>query len=660
MTELNAKASRIILKRVSLILFFCLISSLSFVSFFIKETQAEAARTILARPCDFYGTEQSPNTIKTGSVITAKDPNGIIIGQFTVTSNGRYGFLSARVDDPNTPEDEGAVDGDIITFYIDEVKQQKQAVWKSAETIRVDFGVATVEDTFNLHLVDMPGYTNYQGNPNYSGVAVADMIIDYLVPANSDTQTSLMSFADLNGDGVVSSSELERLLNQKVDHGYNFGSTATINQYSNWGIIDQFNATNQADCIKQICHWLAYKVPNVAAGREYVPVAISTSANPAIKADSDYSHWMSVVGIKTNQDPFPNLSNTASFREEYRALASLQLYGVYLNDPGQSGLGFHTYMAADVWATQYFRPIATGLEGAGTYVALMEPPDPKAVPVKVNQAKNNSSLQVVLEIPEKGISIFIPKSLNKKVKDYILSLLKQLKQSPDFTTLVEDSYFGEALKNTEVNRCFKVSSKHNQDYAIVPFEKKVNNKLTTTLAVIVNNETGQFQIASADNKASNIYNPMPWYEAYRALRKQIGWSEYPLKYWLSNNAGRALFPGWGFVTTKYNWQGPVQILSSNEYAVNSEGKVNLEQSSPVVEILSTKIIRIGKEWIKLVSFKVSGAEKYTVEVDKKNQGGKTSILRNQDTWLVILRGPRDANCKIEVKGASPTYIYIRK
>lgn len=659
MPEFNAKY-KVIAKRVGLTLFFCLISILSFVLFFIKESQAESPHTPPPRPCDFYGTEQSFNTIRTDSVITAKTPDGTVIGQFNITNDGRYGFLTTRADDPNTPEDEGAVNGNIITFYIDGVKQQKQVVWKSAEAIQVDLGIAAIEGMFNLHLLDMPGYTNYEGNPNFSGVAVADMIIDYLVPANSDTQTSLMSFADLNGDGVVSSSELERLLNQKVGGGYNFGSTATINQYSNWGIIDQFNATNQADCIKQICHWLAYKIPNVAAGREYVPVAISTSANPAIKADSDYSHWMSVVGIKTNQDPFPNLFNTASFREEYRAPVSLQLYGVYLNDPGQSGLGFHTYMAADFWTTQYFRPIATGLEGTGMYVALMEPPDPKAVPVKVTQAKNNSGLQVVLEIPEKGISIFIPKSLNKKVKGYILSLLEQLKQSSDFTTLIEDSYFGEALKNTEVNRCFKVSGKLNQDYTIVPFEKKMNNKLTTTLAVIVNNETGQFQIASADNKATGIYNPMPWYEAYRALRKQMGWSEYPVKYWLSNNAGSALFPGWDVLTSKYNRQGPVQILSSNEYAVTSEGKVNLEQSSPVVEILSTKIIRSRKEWIKLVSFKVSGAEKYTVEVDKKNQRGKTSILRNQDTCLVILRGPRDANCKIEVKSASSTYIYIRK
>ena len=636
--------------------FFCLFCALSLA----KTSQADSPRTIPPRPCDFYGIEQSAGTIRTGSIITAQDPNGIIIGQFTITNAGRYGFLTARSDDPNTPEDEGALDSDIITFYLDGVKQQKQAVWKSQEAIQVDLGIPTLDGTFNLHLIDMPGYTNYQGNPNYSGASVADMIIDYLVPFNSDTQTSLLSYADLNSDGVISSSELERLLNKKVGAGYNFGSTATINKYSNWGIIDQFNATNQNDCIKQICHWLAYKVPNVPAGREYVPVAISTSADPAINADSDYSHWMSVVGIKTNQDPFPNLSTTASFREEYRAPASLQLYGVYLNDPGQSGLGFHTYMAADVWTTQYFRPIAIGLEGEGAYAAIMEPPDPQALAVEAVKAKDNRSLRIALGIPEKGISIFIPQAIDRTVKNYLLLLLKRLKQSSDFTTLVDDRYFGEALKDTTVNRCFKVSGKVNQDYTIVPFEKKVENKLATTLAVIVNNQTGQFQMASADNKASGIYNPMPWYEAYMALRKLIGWTEYPISYWLSNSAGNALSPGWSVLTMKYNQQGPILILNTNEYTVTPQKKITLEKSSPEVKILYTRVIRLGKEWLKLVSFKVTSAGKYTVTVDKRYQRGRSSLLHNQDTWLLILRGGQNINCQLEVKGAYSTQIYIRK
>jgi len=627
---------------------------------FVKDSKAAYPRTIPIRPCDFYGTEEIPNSIKVGSVVAAVDPAGIIIARFTVIENGKYGFLSCSADDPDTPEDEGAVSGDIVTFYIDWVRQQKQAVWKSGETIRVDLGVVQDNYTFNLHLLDMPGYTNIWGDPNFSGVAVADMIIDYLVPVNTDGQESLMTLADINHDFVVSVSELERLLNQKVGGGYNFGSTTRLGGYANMGIIDQFNPTNQADCIKQICHWLAYKIPNVPAGREYVPVAISTSADPAINADSDYSHWMSVVGIKTNQDPFPNLSTSASFKEKYRVPESLQLYGVYLNDPGQSGLGFHTYMSANIWAMQYFRPIAAGLEGAGTYAAIMEPPDPKAVSVKISPAKENNRLQVVLEVPEKGVSIFIPKELNKTIKTYLELLLRQFRQSPEFATLIEDPYFGEALNNANVNRCYKVAGKLNQDYTIIPFDKKINKKIATTLAVIVNNETGQFQIASADNKASDIYAPMPWYKAYKALRGKIGWNERLVKYWLSNNTGSALFPGWSVVAIKYDQQGPVQLLSTNEYFVTNEGKVNLEQSSPGIEILSTNITRSGKQWIKTVSFKVSNAEKYTVKSEKKYQKGQVSISRDQDAWSVILRGNRNASCRIEVKSGYSTYLYIRR
>jgi len=633
-------------------LFFCLL--------FLNTSQADSSRNIPPGACDFYGTEELQGALKKGSIITAKGPNGTIIGQFTLVTDGKYGFLSCLADDPNTPEVDGALDGDTISFYIDGLKQQKQAIWKLKEAVRVDLGIPAEEGAFNLHLLDVPGYTNFENNPNFSGAAVADMIIDYLVPANSDTQQALMSFADLNANNALSSSELERLLNQKVGKPYNFGSTATIDQYSNWGIIDKFDATNQADCIKQICHWLAYKVPDVTVGKEYVPVAISTSANPAINADSDYSHWMSVVGIKTNQDPFPNLAANASAREEYRSPQVLQLYGVYLNDPGQSGLGFHTYMASDVWLAQYFRPLANGLEAAGEYVAIMEPPDPKAASVQVAQATTNSNLEAVLEAPEKGISVFIPKALDKRVKDYLLTLLKQLKQSPEFSTLIDDPYFGEALKGAQVNRSFKVDGKANPDYTIVPFEKRIDNKLATTLAVVVNNESGQFQMASADNKNPSFFTPLPWYDAYKALRKQIGWGEYPVKYWQSNSSGTALFPDWSFLTFKYEQRNPIEVLSTNEYTVTAKGKVSLEKSSPGVEILSTEVIPSGSEWIKLVSFKVSSAQKYSVEINKAIQQGESSLIRNEDSWLLILKDAKDTSCLVEIKSTYSTYLYIRK
>jgi hypothetical protein len=54
-----------------------------------------------------------------GSIIEAYDPTNLLIGKWRVTSAGRYGFMNAYGDDPNTPSvHEGALAGDSIRFKI--------------------------------------------------------------------------------------------------------------------------------------------------------------------------------------------------------------------------------------------------------------------------------------------------------------------------------------------------------------------------------------------------------------------------------------------------------------------------------------------------------------------------------------------------------------
>jgi len=59
------------------------------------------------------------NAIPVGSVIRAYDPQGVLCGEFNVTTPGSYGLMSVYMDDPTTPlVDEGAVPGDTIHFTI--------------------------------------------------------------------------------------------------------------------------------------------------------------------------------------------------------------------------------------------------------------------------------------------------------------------------------------------------------------------------------------------------------------------------------------------------------------------------------------------------------------------------------------------------------------
>ncbi len=53
-----------------------------------------------------------------GAVVAAYDPDGVLVGRSIVQSEGKYGLMALYMDDPSTPEDEGADPGDQIRFEI--------------------------------------------------------------------------------------------------------------------------------------------------------------------------------------------------------------------------------------------------------------------------------------------------------------------------------------------------------------------------------------------------------------------------------------------------------------------------------------------------------------------------------------------------------------
>jgi|GEM_PF-818121 len=644
----------------------CLLLLVIFISF-PASLKAQSSQSYPLLPCDFYGGEELPGALTPGKIIIARDSDGVLIGQANVTESGRYGFLTCLGDISGTAEDEGAVEGDIITFYLNGAKLRQQAVWKSGEAIKVDLGVAAEGGAFNLHLLSMPGYSNYNNDQRYSGVAVSDMILDYLNPPNSDSQADLMDYSDLNRNLESEGSELERLLNVKDYSVYNFGSTTTIGRYADYNYINQFDPASQSDCLKQICHWIAYQVPGAPQDKQYVPVAIATSANPAQKSDSDYQHWMSLVGVRTNQDPFPSLSDYASFREKYDVVPSIQLYGVYLNDPGQSGLGFHTYMAAEVFIESYFRPIAQGLTGQGSYLAILEPPDPEANPITIKTSAKNSELEIILTTPQREVSFFVPGWASSSVKSYLAGLFQQLSSSSDFSGLLDDVYFSDALQDAEVSRIFKVEAKDGADYTIIPFDKKANNRLVTTAAIIVNNQTGQFQIAFGDHQAQTFYQPLTWPEGYQALRNQIGWKQSLLGRWLFYSQGSALYPGWKAVTSSDSRQKRVVITNSFEYIISPDKEVELISESPAVEINSLSTYRKGRDYMTVVFFTVDSQKEYNLAIESKHPRSKVYLYNNGDSWLAVLEGPARPHCRLKIvsQGSSGnisqgqvSYIYI--
>ena len=81
-----------------------------------------------------------------GSAVRAYDAQGVLCGQFTVTTAGHYGLMPVYHDDPTTPIDEGAVPGDPIRFTVDDVPAKtspETVLWTElADLLQVDLAAS--------------------------------------------------------------------------------------------------------------------------------------------------------------------------------------------------------------------------------------------------------------------------------------------------------------------------------------------------------------------------------------------------------------------------------------------------------------------------------------------------------------------------------------
>jgi len=59
--------------------------------------------------------------VPVGAVVRAYDPSGVQAGEFTVTQAGWYGVMPVYRDDPDTPQDEGLLPGEQVSFTINGV-----------------------------------------------------------------------------------------------------------------------------------------------------------------------------------------------------------------------------------------------------------------------------------------------------------------------------------------------------------------------------------------------------------------------------------------------------------------------------------------------------------------------------------------------------------
>ena len=120
--------------------------------------------------CDVYSldTTYCGAPVPVGSVVEAYDPDGVLCGRFVVQQAGRWGVMHVYGDDPSTPEDEGAVAGDALTFTINgkPVEMDRAVTWQERGLREVNLHGDPCEARVVLPLILSSGGRNLDRQPS--------------------------------------------------------------------------------------------------------------------------------------------------------------------------------------------------------------------------------------------------------------------------------------------------------------------------------------------------------------------------------------------------------------------------------------------------------------------------------------------------------------
>ena len=146
-------------------------------------------------PGVFWGTAtMDGNNVSVGDVITAYDSDDVLCGTFIVNTEGYYGYFGVNGDNLNTTlVDEGATEGDTITFYINGI-EAGTGVWNIGEIKRVDLSATSsiIGDFDGSGCVDMTDFAYWV---NHYGETPASPNWDPKYDLHNDEVIDMTDFA---------------------------------------------------------------------------------------------------------------------------------------------------------------------------------------------------------------------------------------------------------------------------------------------------------------------------------------------------------------------------------------------------------------------------------------------------------------------------------
>ncbi len=399
-----------------------------------------------------------------------------------------------------------------------------------------------VLDEFYLDLADFPMYEADAPDHNeYTGAAVAQMVLNYIWWNSTVDPTPPLTFPDQSVLYTYG-------INHNATPGLNFidpvGMFATIQNhrplpYSQFGYnFSIVQNTDGVEVFKQMAQWIAYEIGTFGGHEPGHPLHVP-AATPAY---GDYSNWMAVRGIHTNEDAYP-------------LPPSLDVFGFWINDPLPAAfgrIGENSYKTASELLATYFLPLTTGDAYNGKYVAICEPPDDD--PEKALNILDSPALFTA----EAKATVDSARALGDAADDELVEAANQwvIKAATDGVQsqlCPYDESFARRFDSSVPGAPLPVTFGGAGDYYCVPFEAARTRGVV--IVVLVSAEDGSFKEASWVNEPVN-YPPISRSDAEKlalkaladnGIRPDLTAATVNLVY----RGSTPYYPHWRFATDEY-------------------------------------------------------------------------------------------------------------